>query len=497
MFLSLILFLISHTFATCDLLPRDADSPDRFILRKLLEDSTPNVTSNAITSANVTTTKKPLSTHRKSLAVLQVVDGQGLVQNRVSTNQNIRLRVKALTTPDYQPPFVKHCWYDQYTSVPSNDTEPSKTVDFLDNGCLTSDGKLLEEDVVPFMENGLLESQTDVFNLMSVYSDKFTFLGIHCEVVLCHLNEDCFVSCSRQKRKWRMDDQSESIQLAALLKVKKEKDAPTISPRKSAIHKEDDLDDFLIRGGRPVAPQFPMRRTEPPFLEKNHVYFTLSTLGVCALLLLCVIGAGCMYISFNNNREPTEQANTSGHVTSYPDNKMTGLPNVVGTSQKGVINNRDIVTSQPSEYNDVSAWPGADLNPRSPYREPAVLTPSEASVLEARGLLRSHQHSQRMPRPSQRRLALETDLRDEYVETRIGRANSRYSPLWNEIPEHYRDRTDITTSPVGGELYPGPSSRFRSPQSEPLIQKSPYRGRVKATSLLSMALNDYFDKYRM
>jgi hypothetical protein len=46
-----------------------------------------------------------------------------------------------------------------------------------------------------------------------------------------------------------MDAQSESIQLAALLKVKKEKDAPTISPRKSAIHKEDDLDDFLIRGG--------------------------------------------------------------------------------------------------------------------------------------------------------------------------------------------------------------------------------------------------------
>ena len=70
------------------------------VLRKLLEeDSSFEITTNVTTSTKVTTSPRKLFGHSNSLAVLQVLDDHGLVQYKISTNQNIRLRVKAITTP--------------------------------------------------------------------------------------------------------------------------------------------------------------------------------------------------------------------------------------------------------------------------------------------------------------------------------------------------------------------------------------------------------------
>ncbi|XP_053382350.1 uncharacterized protein LOC123539613 [Mercenaria mercenaria] len=485
MVILLIIFIIVQC-ATCSLHGADI-SPNRFSLRKLLQENVGGF-------ANITNATTPASTpvQRHSLAILQVVGDEGLVKDKVSTNENIRLRVKALTKPDYQAPFVKKCWYNQYESEPSDDIEPSKTDVFLKNGCAGGEVDLIKSELVPFEENGVLEVHTNFFKLTPLYDDQFTFLDIRCEVALCHLHTDCYVTCSQRQSKWRMDKEARNVELSTVIEVEKKK-----STRKPpAIEEKKDLRDFLISGGRHPPPPRPVPITEAPFLKKYQHYFTVSTLGVCALLLLCVIGIGFMFISYKNNKECDKMEQFSGYLPGYFD-KMTGLQTIIGTSQNGE-DGRVNEPSPPPEYKSSSAWPGADFNLRSPYRDSGVLTPSEAAVLEARRLLRNNPSPPRMQKHVQRRLALEGGHRGLYgCENEAGRAHRNQPSAWNEAPERFREPADIPTSPVGGEWYPAPSARIRSPQSEPLLQKSPLRGAGKTSSLINMALKEYFDKYGM
>lgn len=406
---------------------------------------------NFITSAEgVTSTLSPAY----PLADLQVIDGHGNIVDKVSTSQQIRLRVQALTSPAFQSPFVKTCWYTEL-SEPS-DTKDDNSVMFIERGCKKSFSKILL-DTKPFSENGILDKRTNLFDLMPLFNEDFLVLKFQCEVYLCHADAVCAVTCPALKTNmWSIEDNAEKVMVERLVAVEKKK--PTTP---APLLKESGI----IRGGKGYIPEKP--KPEEPFLKKYQHYFVIVILSITVLLLVCAFTMGFIYISQKNKQE--NEIYLKSNMAA--NNKLTGYPDVIGNPN---MNATRIRTSPPPAYTNTSVW----------TTPPRKLSTSGAGLLQLRAFPRTTPGTRQTP--EQRRLDWDT--------VPIGEAQDR-STEWNEIAD--RDRV-MMSSPVGGELYHGPSGKLRSSYhvQDEMAESSNLHARDRVP-LVRAALREYFEKYGM